>query len=443
MKSLAAVFCMTALVCATAHGQGRPAAARPTQAPTAARQGVPVRSVSRSAADEPTESAGDKKEAVIEVKSAVPERRLPVMDPKLQSQMDEVLQKWSQASEKVNRLEGTVSRIVYDLTFETEAQAKGEFAYEKPDKGRIDIVPEPVTEKLIAERKQIVEKARAEKKPPRVRVSQNGAPYELAGCQNEQWWCDGTRIFNLDMEKKQALISQIPVEMQGGNIMDSPLPFLFGMPPERAKRRFEMGFHEGKFDPTATVVRLIIFPNLPQDGQNWHHAEVMLDLKTMLPVAVQMYDPAETKITVYRFSELKANGSLFERVIFRTAGFTPSLRGFNVVNVNPEGSSVAGAPGAPVVVDPSVVPNLTGAPFKEAVAELEKLGLTKNKDAQLNQIVLLQGSPAPEKDQIYTVESQTPKAGTPLQPGIKVTLKLFTDPGKQSIAGKKGATETQ
>ncbi len=435
MKSLAAVFCMTALVCATAHGQGRPAAARPTQAATVARQGVPVRSVSRSPSDEPSDAAGKKEQAVVEVKSAVPERRLPVMDPKLQSQMDDVLQRWSQGSEKVNRLEGTVSRIVYDLTFETEAQAKGEFAYEKPDKGRIDIVPEAVTEKLIAERRQIVEKAQAEKKTPRVRLRKNGEPYELAGCQNEQWWCDGTRIFNLDMEKKQANVSLIPEEMQGGNIMDSPLPFLFGMPPERAKRRFEMGFHDGKFDPTAAVVRLIIYPNLPQDGQNWHHAEVMLDLKTTLPIAVQMYDPAETKITVYRFSDLKVNGSLFERVIFRTAGFTPSLRGFNVVNVNPEGPAVAGGP--------SVVPNLTGAPFKDAVAELEKLGLTKNKDAQLNQIVLLQGSPAPEKEQIYTVESQTPKAGTPLQPGIKVTLKLFTDPGKQSIAGKKGATETR
>lgn len=431
MKSLAAVLCMSALVCATAYGQARPAAARPTQAATVARQGVPVRSVSRASPDEPSDAAGKKEQAVVEVKSAVPERRLPVMDSKLQSQMDDVLQRWSQGSEKVNRLEGTVSRIVYDLTFETEAQATGEFGYEKPDKGRIDIVPEAVTEKLLAERKQMVEKSRAEKKTPRVRLRKNGEPYELVACQQEQWWCDGTRIFNLDMEKKQAMISQIPVEMQGGNIMDSPLPFLFGMPPERAKRRFEMGFHDGKFDPTASAVRLIIYPNLPQDGQNWHHAEVMLDLKTMLPIAVQMYDPAETKITVYRFSDLKVNGSLFERVIFRTAGFTPSLRGFNVVNVNPEGPA------------PSVVPNLTGAPFKDAVAELEKLGLTKNKDAQLNQIVLLQGSPAPEKDQIYTVESQMPKAGTPLQPGIKVTLKLFTDPDKQSVASKKGATETR
>lgn len=435
MKSLAAVLFMTLLVCATAYGQARPAAARPSQAAATARQGVPVRSVSRSSTDEPAAASVNRQEAVVEVKNPVAERRLPVMEAKLQAGMDETLEKWSQASEKVNRLEGNVSRIVYDLTFETESQAEGPFAYEKPDKGRIDIVPVAVTEKLIAERNQIVAKAYADKKQPRIRVKKKipenkdtPEPYDLVVCENEQWWCDGTRIFNLDMAKKQANVSLIPEEMQGGNIMDSPLPFLFGMPPERAKRRFEMGFHDGKFDPTASMVRLVIYPRLPQDGQNWHHADVLLDLKTMLPVAVQMYDPAETKITVYRFSDLKVNGSLFERVIFRGAGFTPSLRGFNVVNVNPEVRSI---------------PNLAGVPHKDAVEELEKLGLIKSKDAESNQIVLLQGAPAPEKEQIYTVESQTPKAGTPLQPGMKVTLKLFTDPGRQPVANKKGNTTVQ
>lgn len=445
VKSLAVLCCTTVLACATANAQSRPAAKGPVpQQPPAARASVPVRPVGATRSDEPTAaSPGDSgNQAVVEVKSGVPERRLPVMNAELQAQMDGVLEKWSKSSEQITRLEGIVTRIIYDLTFETESQARGDFAYEKPDKGRIDITPEAITEKLIAEREQLVEKAISEKKPPRVRCRKDGKPFQLVTCQREQWWCDGTRIFSLDLEKKQAMVSQIPVEMQGGNIMDSPLPFLFGMPPERAKRRFEMGFHEGRFDAKAPVVRLVIYPNLPQDGQNWHHADVMLDMKTMLPVAVQMYDPAETRITVYRFSDLQINETLFQKLIFRS-GFTPSLRDYNLVNVNPENGGaaapeVAGGPAAP-----RVVPDLKGVPFKNAVSALEELGLKRNKDPQLSQVSLLEGSPATAKEQVYTVESQSPQAGSPILPGTKVTLKLFTDPSRTKTADKKGDTATR
>ncbi len=449
VKSLAVLCCMTVLACATANAQSRPAAKGPVpQQPPAARASVPVRPAGATRNDEPAAPGDSEKQAVVEVKGGVPERRLPVMNAELQAQMDGVLEKWSKASEQITRLEGNVTRMVYDLTFETESQARGEFAYEKPDKGRIDITPEAITDKLIAEREQLVEKAILEKKPPRVRCRKDGKPFQLVTCQSEQWWCDGTRIFSIDLQKKQALVSQIPVEMQGGNIMDSPLPFLFGMPPERAKRRFEMGFHEGRFDSKAPVVRLVIYPNLPQDGQNWHHADVMLDMKTMLPVAVQMYDPAETRITVYRFSDLQINETLFQKLIFRS-GFTPSLRGYNIVTVSPENGGVpenGGGAGAEVAggpVAPGTVPDLKGVSFKAAVAALEELGLKRHKDPQLSQVSLLEGSPASEKEQIYTVESQSPQAGSPIMPGTKVTLKLFTDPARTKTAEKKGDTATR
>jgi hypothetical protein len=134
-------------------------------------------------------------------------------------------------------------------------------------------------------------------------------------------------------QQKQARVAQLPADMQGKNIMDSPLPFLFGMPPEDAKRRFEMSLMR-PIDPKAGKASLHILPRLPQDAASWASADVILDLKTFLPIAVQLVDPAGTKITVYSFSNLKVNENKFIDSIFDQQDpktrFTPDLRGFKV-----------------------------------------------------------------------------------------------------------------
>ncbi|MFM7057930.1 MAG: PASTA domain-containing protein [Planctomycetota bacterium] len=362
--------------------------------------------------------AGSGADVQMEVRGVRPEPRLPAMSPQAQAERDRILQAWSSGSDGITRLEGQIERIVYDTTFETESRSWGKFAYEKPDKGRIDINPVPITDKVVESRQQEVEKARSEQRRSEVRVGKNGQPYQLTESQREQWWCDGERIYSLDLDRMEAMVNQIPVEMQGGNIMDSPLPFLFGMPPERALRRFEIGFFGGKVDPTAKRVRLVIYPNLPQDAQSWKQADVLLDTSTWLPEAVQLHDPAGTKLTVYSFSKLKKNGSIFELLkLSAGARFTPSLKDFNVLPID----SAA----------PATVPKLAGLHFQEALQQLEQLGLKRTKDAG-NRVLLQEGSPAPGPEQKFHVQSQTPAAGTPLQPGLKVTLRLFADPAKKA-----------
>jgi len=206
----------------------------------------------------------------------------------LSPELERLLTDWAASSEKIRRLEGDHLRRVYDLVYEVEKLSQGRFYYETPDKGRINITPVEITKLMLQQR---------ESGEARTKKRKDGMPFELKSDQEECWSCDGLRVYELDVAKKEARVAQLPTDMQGKNIMDSPLPFLFGMPPEKAKRRFEMSLIR-PIDPKSGTASLHILPRLPQDAASWASADVILDLKTFLPRAGQLVDPAGTKITV-------------------------------------------------------------------------------------------------------------------------------------------------
>lgn len=313
---------------------------------------------------------------------------------------------------------------------------------------------------MLQRRASDVAEAKQAGRPSPIRLKKNGEPFELTDSEDEEWWCNGQRMFQLLPQKKQAMVNAIPPQLQGENIMDTPLPFLFGMPPEKARRRFEIGFNQSKSPgPNPTRLHLVIFPNLPQDASVWHHANVMLDPKTWLPIAVQMHDPAETSITVYRFEKLQINQKNFIRNFWNGGkpSFEPGLDGYTVVPVGtgsdgtpddpPANPQVAPlAPGTPRRLQqtaPEIIagqmPDLTGLPHRQALEILDALGLPRDeKNPKNSRVSLQQGQPAPTKDAIYTVQSQDPKPGTEIKPTTRVTVRLYTDPSK----GTKTATGT-
>ncbi|HAD58541.1 MAG TPA: hypothetical protein DCG12_04810, partial [Planctomycetaceae bacterium] len=68
----------------------------------------------------------------------------------------------------------------------------------------------------------------------KVRRGEKGQPYELISDIPQRWICDGKQLISIDDKQKEAQIHLLPPEMRGDNIMNSPLPFLFGLPPEKA-----------------------------------------------------------------------------------------------------------------------------------------------------------------------------------------------------------------
>lgn len=353
----------------------------------------------------------------------------------LPPELEQLLRDWAAASDKIKRLEGGHLRRVYDMINEVEKLSQGRFYYETPDKGRINITPVEITGKMLDQR--------ASGEVP-TKKRKDGKPFDLKSDQEECWSCDGLRVFEMDVAQKQARVAQLPADMQGKQIMDSPLPFLFGMPPEKAKRRFEISLMR-PINPETGRASLHILPRLPQDAGNWASADVILNLNTFLPDAVQLVDPAGTKITVYSFSSLKVNENKFIDRWFDeqnpTTRFTPDLRDFNVIVQNGGQRSVAEidpadprqqpdrtAEAPPMQANPALV-NVQGLLHSEAVIQLERQGLKRVKDDQdANNIILEAGPVAKNKDDVYTVKSQDPPAGTPLKKGMKVRLTIWTKP---------------
>ena len=417
-----------------------------TKAPPGARSqsGVPARAVTRTQESDPVPAEG----ARIELKNQQLNQEIKPLDPVL----EDLLAQWSKASDGIKRLEGEHTRIVYDSLFETERKSRGKFYYEKLDKGRIEIVPVEMTPELKRERAREVTEARSQKRKPKIRtkLTKDGQPtdepYDLQPDQQELWCCDGQRVYSLDLEKKEALVAQLPADMQGQNIMDSPLPFLFGMPPEKARRRFELSFSR-PFDPQSGFVHLKVLPRLPTDARSWVQATVILDLKQFLPVAVQLVDPAETKITVYTFTNFNINKPHFiDHLTFQNpkTRFSPDMRDFNVQIIDTSGPpQVARAadpkngptalldratPRVPANPDANRLINVGGVYHKDAVLQLERQGLKRTKNEATNEILLQAGPPAQKPEDIYTVKSQEPPPGTLLKPGMKVKLVIWNDP---------------
>ncbi|MCA9064084.1 MAG: PASTA domain-containing protein [Planctomycetaceae bacterium] len=322
-------------------------------------------------------------------------------------ELEKILTEWSIASSRIETLEGDHIQRVYDLQLGLEVISEGHFWYERPDKGRIDIEPTPVTMQMVDDRK-------SGKTPARRIQNKDGVelPFELRPGKAEKWICDGQRVFQLQVEEKSAGIVNLPTEMMGQNIMDSPMPFLFGMPPEKAKERFRMElFRETDRQNGRAYIRA--YPRTARDS-GWQMAEIILDIRSFLPIAVQLSLNGESQ-KCFAFGHIKVNQTktLWTELTGGGRVFVPNLKGFQVVV---EGST-------------PTVPNLIGLSHTDALEALEKLGLPRDKDNPArNRVSVLPGPAARSPQDIYKVALQLPAPGTPIKNDTTVELKLFMDP---------------
>ncbi|MFN8710417.1 MAG: PASTA domain-containing protein [Planctomyces sp.] len=409
----ATAFCVTLTVCAvgTMAQQSRPSTgpqgkSGKTPVPGRAAAGSPrVRAVSSPM------PAGEE-----EIDVEVRDQHLARDEKPLPPELEQLLKNWSTATAGIQRLQGEHLRRVYDLEFEIEKLSEGKFYWEAPDKGRIDVNPVEVTSQLVSARKSGKAKARKKK---------NGEPFDVETDKGEKWVCDGQKIYDIDVLKKECNVVQLPPNLQGAQIMDSPLPFLFGMPPEKARRRFQLEFSR-PINKDEGFAYLTARPRTPQDAQNWSKAEIILDLKTFFPSGVQLTDPAGTKLTVYQFSKLERNKRdwmLLPGVGFNSKTiFQPDLRDIQVNVIGPDGR-VEAATGGKVTV-----PNVIGMDHQDAVIQLERMGFTRKETPERPKSILLEKGPAARNaDDAFTVESQEPKPGTEIEmkPGSRIKLTLW------------------
>ncbi len=323
--------------------------------------------------------------------------------------LDVVLEEWYQSSKTIQKLEGKHSRFIYDYQWAVLKRADGEFYYESPDTGRIDLQPA-----------KIAQGAKMDKVSP---INGDKVSFVVQPDLPERWVCDGTQILEINDTEKSVTPYEIPKEARGSNIMDGPLPFLFGMPPERAKQRYTMKLVQSS--ASRYVIR--VEPKWQQDAANYKWAVVVLERKTMMPEAVQMIDPAETTETVYTFPEVQKNpkkGNFISTLLNRNQDpFKPDLKGYKFIDsgkVAEKKSVVERDPKskAPPTGDP-VVPSVIGLEFEEAKKILEARGYKAQ---------FFKGKPANTPQQTFHAYEQVPAPKTQLAQGSIVKVQVFTEP---------------
>jgi TIGR03009 family protein len=346
--------------------------------------------------------------------------------------MWQILAAWEKSSSQIKKLKGEHLRRVYDHSFQVETLAEGRFYYEAPDKGRIDVEPVQITPQMLQQREQ-----------GQIPAKKNSAGqlYKLQAGETEQWICDGLKVYEINVDKKEARVFQLPPQLQGKNIMNSPLPFLFGLPPEEAVNRFELTFRTDPRTGQQQVYQrgdqfayIHAVPKLRQDQANWKSADIILDVKEFLPAHIRLVDPAGTKEDVYSFSGLKKN-SVFQ--LPWDNPFNPNLRGYSVKVMEPgQGDGLPAdnpqmqQPQIPVAQgnrnpQSAVMPDLIGKSHVDASAALKAMGINAA------QIKMVRGGPAPEASREFHVRNQIPKAGTPVTPNTSVALQVWESVARQ------------
>jgi TIGR03009 family protein len=236
----------------------------------------------------------------------------PLRVEKLSAELEEILIEWEQRTAKFERLTGDVVRFEYNHVFQTESRGEGTFAFQSPDLGSIRIVGSKI----------------GRKDESRVK-DENDVPYKLIPANPERWISNGSEIIQIDDKAKTFLRIEIPPERRGKRIIESPLPFLFGMSVEHARSRYHLKLVRS----TANQFQLEVRPRWSGDSSNWVRAYVIISRKTFVPEAVKLIQAGEEGHELertYRFSNVRINGEggFLAELFGGEDPFRPRLRGY-------------------------------------------------------------------------------------------------------------------
>jgi len=193
-----------------------------------------------------------------------------------------VLRAWEQRGETVETFECDFARLEYNPVFgPKDAPAhtdQGMLMYSAPDKGLFEVTGEVVDGRLVK------------------------------GQRAEKWVTDGKSIYAYDYQKRQVIEHPLPPEMQGKNIVNGPIPFLFGSKADDLKRRYWIRLITPKEARSQTWLE--VHPKYQEDASNYRRVDVILNNETMLPLAIQVHATNGKNRTVYNFGKPLVNDPL-------------------------------------------------------------------------------------------------------------------------------------
>ncbi|WP_442511396.1 TIGR03009 domain-containing protein [Novipirellula sp. SH528] len=210
-----------------------------------------------------------------------------------QAQLQQLLLAWQQQSQGTRTLDCKFQRWHYDNLAAPvgihATRADGVIKYAAPDKGvfRVDSL---VFYKGMKEGKPVFE--------------------PQAGLFGEHWVCNGKQLIEMDRSQKQCKIQDLPADMQGQQIFNSPLPFVFNLDAAEIQRRYWV---RQVAAPNDKIVLIEAWPKRQDDRAQYKMVQIALEKETFLPQALIMYAPNfhaqnAPKWDHYEFVDMKRNG---------------------------------------------------------------------------------------------------------------------------------------
>lgn len=110
----------------------------------------------------------------------------------------------------------------------------------------------------------------------------------------ETYICTGSHIYVVRPEEKSIYAYSLPVKQQKQLPDDGPMPFLFGMKAETAKKRYQLKL-AAKQDEFYTYVDVL--PNFARDQADFTYARLAILNKTFLPAQIYWVEPNKVEVT--------------------------------------------------------------------------------------------------------------------------------------------------
>ncbi len=248
------------------------------------------------------------------------------VDPAAAQEMETILQQWEQRS--------SLDKTLYAEFTRTDKTTTPGFADDLIKFQGVALLQSPNLACIEFKRVQVDAKGQTLPNPPF----------------HERIVCTGNDVYHFYAPSKEVFVYPLDKDQRKRSIEEGPLPFLFNMKSADAKRRYYIELLQKK--PTkdgspGAIIRIV--PRIDIDQSEFSQAIVLLNLKTFLPEALQLYSPNGKDTKTYIFSKVERNGEN-----------NPSTRPNNY-----NGSMMADMfrkSGYKVLVNPAPQPNQAGRP---------------------------------------------------------------------------------
>jgi TIGR03009 family protein len=219
-----------------------------------------------------------------------PTQPFPDLPPEQVEFLGKMLDHWESESQKVNQYVCDFKRYEYDNSvvnyrdpqnqqLAAASIAIGEIRFADPDKGRYettqiwDFTAPPKDGQQEAEYKRRNKDPNGKATPDR---------------EKERWICDGRHLYEFDFDNKRLYETEIPKNMQGSGIIESPIPFLFGANKQQILNRYWV---RPMMTASDDEYRLEAFPKRVEDARAYSKIEVYIAKADFLPKAIHVYSP--------------------------------------------------------------------------------------------------------------------------------------------------------